>query len=71
MIELSDIIKEVSERTGVDKDIVSTICKHPFQCTVEIMKDDTDIRDIMFNQLFKFKLKGRYKKNKTQKYSSK
>jgi len=71
VIELSDIIKEVSERTGVDKDIVSTICKHPFQCTVEIMKDDTDIRDIMFNQLFKFKLKGRYKKNKTQKYSSK
>lgn len=71
MIELSDIIKEVSKRTGVDKDIVSTICKHPFQCTVEIMKDDTDIRDIMFNQLFKFKLKGRYKKNKTQKYSSK
>ena len=71
MIDIDDVIKEVSKNTGVDRDIVATICKHPFNCTVEAMKDDTDSRDILFNQLFKFKLKRRYKENKTYKYSSK
>lgn len=71
MITIEDVIKEVSAQTGVDKDIVSTICKHPFNCTVEAMKDDTDIRDILFNQLFKFKLKRRYKENKSNKYTAK
>ena len=35
------------------------------------MKSEDDSRDILFNQLFKFKLKRRYKENKTYKYSSK
>lgn len=71
MITIEDVIKEVSAQTGVDRDIVSIICKHPFNCTVEAMKDDTDIRDILFNQLFKFKLKRRYKENKSNKYTAK
>ena len=71
MIDIDDVIKEVSKNTGVDKEIVATICKHPFNYTVEVMKDTDDIRDILFNQLFKFKLKRRFKENKTQKYSSK
>lgn len=71
MIDIDDVIKEVSKNTGVDRDIVATICKHPFNCTVEAMKDDTDVRDILFNQLFKFKLKRRFKEDKTKKYSSK
>ena len=33
------------------------------------MKDDTDVRDILFNKLFKFKLKRRFSENKTQKYT--
>lgn len=71
MIDIDDVIKEVSKNTGVDRDIVAAICKHPFNCTVEAMKDDTDSRDILFNQLFKFKLKRRFKEDKTKKYSSK
>lgn len=71
MIDIDDVIKEVSKNTGIDRDTVGVICKHVFQCTVDTMKDETDIRDILFNQLFKFKLKRRYKENKTQKYSSK
>lgn len=71
MTEIDDVIKEVSRRTGVDKEIVSVICKHPFQCAVEVMKDENDVRNIMFNSLFKFKLKRRFKETKTQKYSSK
>lgn len=71
MIELDDVIKEVSKNTGVDKELVAAICKHPFNYTVEMMKDTDDTRDILFNQLFKFKLKRRFKENKNQKYSSK
>lgn len=34
------------------------------------MKDESDTNDILFNKLFKFKLKRRYKDNKSEKYSS-
>jgi len=71
VIDIEQIIKEVSKNTGIDKDIVSTICKHPFLQTVELMKDVENTSDIMFNRLFKFKLKRRYKENKQAKYSSK
>ena len=71
MIDIEDVIKEVSKNTEVDKELVATICKHPFNYTVEVMKDTDDTRDILFNQLFKFKLKRRFKENKIQKYSSK
>lgn len=71
MIDIDDVTKEVSLNTGIDREIVSTVCKHVFLFTVEKMKDDNDIKDILFNQLFKFKLKRRFKENKTQNYSSK
>lgn len=71
MIELDKVIKEVSKRLDLDKDLVAAVCKHAFKETVEVMKSDDDCRDIMFNKLFKFKLKRRYKEDKTQKYSSK
>lgn len=71
MIDIEKVIKEVSESTGIDKDTVSTVCKHVFVETQNIMKDDTDTLDILFNGLFKFKLKRRYKENKQLKYSSK
>lgn len=71
MIDIDQVIKEVSVRTNIDKEIVATICKHPFVCTVNTMKDDDNIQDILFNKLFKFKLKRRYKENKTNPYSSK
>lgn len=34
------------------------------------MKDDTDTRDILFNELFKFKLKSRFKDNKQKEYTA-
>lgn len=71
MIDIEQVIKEVSAVTGIDKETVATVCKHPFNQTVELMKDDTESRDILFNNLFKFKLKRRYRENKTNKYSSK
>lgn len=71
MIELDQIIKQVAKNLDVDKEIVAAVCKHAFKQTVDIMKSEDDCRDILFNQLFKFKLKRRYKEDKTQKYSSK
>lgn len=71
MIDIDQVIKEVSVRTNIDRDIVDTICKHPFIYTVVTMKDAVNTQDILFNQLFKFKLKRRYKENKTKLYSSK
>lgn len=70
MIEIDQIVKEVSDETGIDKDTVAAICKHVFSYTVSAMKDGNDVNDILFNKLFKFKLKRRYKEDKTQKYSS-
>lgn len=68
MITLDDVIKEVSKNLNLDKDLVAEVCKHPFRETVNIMKSD-DISDILFNELFKFKLKRRYKENKQRQYS--
>lgn len=59
MIDINDVINEVTKRTGVDKEIVSIICKHPFVYTAEAMKSE-DTKDILFNKLFKFKLKQRF-----------
>lgn len=71
MIDIEQVIKEVSRETGVDRETVSTICKHVFQQTVDLMKSEDNIQDILFNRLFKFKLKRRYKENKQAKYSAK
>ena len=70
MIDIERVIKDVSKRLNLDKDLVSTVCKHVFQCTVDQMKGE-DTRDILFNQAFKFKLKRRYKENKQKQYTSK
>lgn len=67
MIDINNIIKEVSNKLNIDEQIVDVVCKHPFKQTVDLMKGD-DTKDILFNTLFKFKLKTRFKNNKKQKY---
>jgi hypothetical protein len=71
VIDIERVIKDVSKNLNVDKEIVGTVCKHAFQSVVDTMKSDDDTRDILFNQAFKFKLKRRYKEDKTKQYSSK
>ena len=68
MIDINQVIKEVSNNTGIDKEIVAEICKHPFKYTVDTMKGDKT-QDILFNKLFKFKIKRRYKEDKFKPYS--
>lgn len=65
MITISDIIKEVSQKTHIDQETVDTVCRHVFEYTVQIMKGE-DTKDILFNGLLKFKLKRRYFENKNK-----
>lgn len=69
MITLDDVIKEVSKNLNLDRDLVSVVCKHPFIQITELMKSPDVTSDILFNGLFKFKLKKRYKENKQRQYS--
>ena len=68
MISIDDVVKDVAKNLNLDKEVVSEVCKHVFKQTVEIMKSE-DTSDILFNELFKFKLKRRYKENKQKQYS--
>lgn len=71
MIDIYTIAKEISKNLNVDYETALTICQHPFMFTVNTMKNETDAKDILFNELFKFKLKSRFKENKQNKYSPK
>lgn len=64
-----DLIKETIKLTKQDEQLVQNIILNQFGILIKIMKDDTDVRDILFNKLFKFKLKRRFRENKTQKYT--
>lgn len=64
-----DLIKETVKLTKQDEQLVQNIILNQFDILIKIMKDDTDVRDILFNKLFKFKLKRRFRENKTQKYT--
>ena len=70
MIDIEQVIKEVSERIDADRDVVEKVCKHVFNYTVEVMKDGENTGDILFNKLFKFRLKRRFKEDKTRKYTA-
>lgn len=68
MITIDEVIKEVSKNLNLDRDLVAAVCKHPFEQTVKLMKSD-DVSDILFNELFRFKLKKRYKEDKQREYT--
>lgn len=67
---LNDICKKVSKDLNEDLDLVTKIGKFQFKFITDVMKDDTDIHDILINKLIKFKLKKRYKENKQLKYKA-
>ena len=67
---LNDICKKVSKDLNEDLDLVTEIGKFQSKFITDVMKDDTDIHDILINKLIKFKLKKRYKENKQLKYKA-
>lgn len=71
MITIDNIIKRITKESGINAETVDKVCKHVFKYSVNIMKDEHNVDDILFNELFKFKLKSRYKKEKSLNYISK
>lgn len=61
--------KLVSTKLNIPYETVKQIIMYEFEFTKNVMKDDVDTRDILFNKLFKFKLKPRFKLDKTKNYS--
>lgn len=62
--------KQLAKDLNEDVDTVHNIVMFQFRQIVEKMKDLDNTEDILLNKLFKFKLKTRYKNNKSLKYCS-
>ena len=67
---IDNVCKQVSLNLNEDEQIVHQIIMFQFKDIVDKMKDLDFNYDILLNELFKFKLKRRYKNNKTLKYCS-
>lgn len=65
---IDTVCKQVSSNLNEDEQIVHQIIMFQFKDIVDKMKDLDFNYDILLNELFKFKLKRRYKNNKTLKY---
>lgn len=62
--------KQLAKDLNEDIDTVHDIVMFQFRQIVDKMKDLDNTEDILLNKLFKFKLKTRYKNNKSLKYCS-
>jgi len=70
-MDLDKTCRSIAKKLGYDYELVRKIVMYEFEYTTEVMKDPEDYREILFNKLFKFKLKNRFKNNKTKDYSPK
>ncbi len=68
-MDLDKTCRSIAKELGYDYELVRQIVMYEFEFTTNIMKDPEDYREILFNKLFKFKLKPRFKNNKTKNYS--
>lgn len=69
-MDLNKACRRIAKENQIDLDLVKKIVMYEFKYTKDIMQSD-NTEDILFNKLFKFKLKTRYKENKNQRYTSK
>lgn len=60
-MDIEDLCRRVAKKTGEDYDIVKQVISWVFKFTTDVMKDQNDQHDILFNKLFKFKLKKRFR----------
>ena len=70
-MDLEKTCRSIAKEIGCEYDIVHKIVMYQFKFTTDVMKNPSDYRDILFNRLFKFKLKSRFKNDKTKNYSPK
>lgn len=70
-MDLDKVCKQISKELNEDYEVVKHIVQYEFLYTKNVIQNPTDTRDILFNKLFKFKLKSRFKEDKTKNYSPK
>ena len=70
-MDLDKTCRSIAKKLGYDYELVRRIVTYEFEYTTKVMKDPNDYREILFNKLFKFKLKNRFKEDKTKNYSPK
>lgn len=68
-MDLDKTCRSIANELGYDYELVRRIVMYEFEYTTKVMKDPDDYREILFNKLFKFKLKIRFKEDKTKNYS--
>lgn len=68
-MNIDKVCKEIGNKLNEDSELVKQIVMHQFKFVADVMKDPDDTRDVLINKLFRFKLKGRFKENKTKDYS--
>ena len=69
MMNIDKVCRQIAKDLNEDPNVVKQIIMHQFQFVVDVMKDEDDTRDVLINQLFRFKLKKRFKDNKQSNYS--
>lgn len=70
-MDLDKTCRIIAKQLNLDFDLVKKVVMYEFKFTTDVMKDPNDYREILFNKSFKFKLKGRFKDDKTKTYSPK
>lgn len=70
-MQTDKICTKIARELNLDKELVRKIVMYEFRFTTDVMKDPEDYHDILFNKLFRFTLKPRFKVDKTKKYSPK
>lgn len=70
-MDLDKTCRIIAKQLNLDFDLVKKVVMYEFKFTTDVMKDPNDYREILFNKSFKFKLKSRFKEDKTKTYSPK
>lgn len=68
-MDLDKTCRKLAKELNEDFDVVKSIVMFEWKFAKDIMQNPNDDRDILFNKLFKFKLKSRFKDDKTKKYT--
>lgn len=70
-MNIDKVCRQIANKYEMDLEEVKQIVLFQFQFTKQVMQDPYDTHDILFNKLFRFKLKSRFKENKQNKLSPK
>lgn len=69
-MDIRKISNQIAKQLGEDRDFVYDVIMYQFLFTKEVMQDPEDYHDILYNKLFRFTLKPRYKEDKTKPYKA-